>query len=216
MQIPPVFKTLQLLKSSAGKVRWSLLRPQLDDASLFSCLPYILQPYCLHSKAVPTQLEDKPSLSLQIEYSASGCCTLFSFPSVCWGVRGSWPQLEDELCCTTPLCHGVQEGSKWHWETLRLAQMGSLQPAVTLCARNSLNLKSCRIQIIPRDFGSPARAAVAFSEHVMWYQIEENVIMMLSNLHQLQVLTEPRNALSCFSTRPCLSVCMFNTTHVHK
>lgn len=39
------------------------LEPQLNHASLFSLLPYILQPYCLHSKAVPTQLEDKPSLS---------------------------------------------------------------------------------------------------------------------------------------------------------
>lgn len=59
----PPLKTSPLLNPRQGKFVESFLQPQLNHASLFSLLPYILQPYCLHSKAVPTQLEDKPSLS---------------------------------------------------------------------------------------------------------------------------------------------------------
>lgn len=109
------------------------------QASLLFCPTFCshivcIQRQCPHSWRIS-------QVSQQIKYGAIGCCTLFSFPSVYWDVRGSWPQLEDECCCTPLLCHGVQEGSKWHWETLRLSQMGSLQPCVTLYVQNRLNFK---------------------------------------------------------------------------
>lgn len=104
-------------------------QPQPHHGASFSCPTFRSFIVCIQRQCHSWRISQ---VSQQMKYSTIGCCTLFSFPSVCRGVRGSWPQLEDELSCTTPLCHGVQEGSKWHWETPRLRQMGSLQPRVTL------------------------------------------------------------------------------------
>lgn len=128
------FKHATNSKLSSGKVLNStattmLYKPLFLPALHSAAILFAFKRQCPHSWRIS-------QVSLQIKYSAIGCATLFSFPSACQGVRGFWPQLEDEWCCTTLLCHGVQEGSKWHWVALSLSQMGSLQPFVTLPSKN--------------------------------------------------------------------------------